>query len=148
MARQTHYGRRHLRRDYRRHPYADRAREDRPSPPVPQEIAVAVEHHYRMGTTVEDVDAIVNAAGINPKCSPVRRGARAISTCASYVATDMTLNDDEIPRHEMSHPGNIVRLVETALMLPNNAELPARKADPRWLDVLAKIEKTSGAVGR
>ncbi|WP_256476729.1 hypothetical protein [Bradyrhizobium sp. 186] len=26
------------------------------------------------------------------------------------------MNDDEIPRHEMSQPGDIARLVETALM--------------------------------
>jgi hypothetical protein len=37
------------------------------------------------------------------------------------LATDMTLNDDEIPRHEMSQPGDIAQLVETVLMLPNNA---------------------------
>jgi len=35
----------------------------------------------------------------------------------------MTLNDDEIPRHEMSQPSDIARLVETALMLPNNASV-------------------------
>jgi NADP-dependent 3-hydroxy acid dehydrogenase YdfG len=43
--------------------------------------------------------------------------------CPGYVATDMTLNDDEIPRREMSQPDDIARLVETALMLPNNASV-------------------------
>ncbi|MBR1142574.1 SDR family NAD(P)-dependent oxidoreductase [Bradyrhizobium sp. AUGA SZCCT0431] len=50
-------------------------------------------------------------------------GIRATVVCPGYVATDMTLNDDEIPRHEMSQPGDIARLVETVLMLPNNASL-------------------------
>ncbi|WP_354032559.1 SDR family NAD(P)-dependent oxidoreductase [Bradyrhizobium sp. S3.2.6] len=50
-------------------------------------------------------------------------GIRATVICPGYVATDMTLNDDEIPRHEMSQPGDIARLAETALMLPNNASI-------------------------
>ena len=50
-------------------------------------------------------------------------GIRATVVCPGYVATDMTINDDEIPRHEMSQPGDIARLVETALMLPNNASV-------------------------
>jgi len=50
-------------------------------------------------------------------------GIRATVICPGYVATDMTLNDDEIPRHEMSQPGDIARLAETALMLPNNASV-------------------------
>ena len=121
------------------------------------------------------VDAIVNAAGINPKVrvsdegeseldemwrvnvkGPLRSlagkrvgsnvgyamtkfavvalthgirregraaGIRATVICPGYVATDMTLNDDEIPRHEMSQPSDIARLVETALTLPNNASV-------------------------
>ena len=50
-------------------------------------------------------------------------GIRATVICPGYVATDMTLNDDEIPRHEMSQPDDIAGLVETALMLPNNASI-------------------------
>ena len=50
-------------------------------------------------------------------------GIRATVVCPGYVATDMTLADDEIPRHEMSQPGDIAGLVETALMLPNNASV-------------------------
>jgi NADP-dependent 3-hydroxy acid dehydrogenase YdfG len=50
-------------------------------------------------------------------------GIRATVICPGYVATDMTLNDDEIPRHEMSQPDDIAKLVETALMLPNNASV-------------------------
>lgn len=50
-------------------------------------------------------------------------GIRATVICPGYVATDMTLNDDEIPRHEMSQPDDIARLAEIALMLPNNASV-------------------------
>jgi len=50
-------------------------------------------------------------------------GIRATVVCPGYVATDMTLNDEEIPRHEMSQPGDIAQLVETVLMLPNNASV-------------------------
>ncbi|MCP3468767.1 SDR family NAD(P)-dependent oxidoreductase [Bradyrhizobium sp. CCGUVB1N3] len=50
-------------------------------------------------------------------------GIRATVICPGYVATDMTIKDDEIPRHEMSQPGDIAQLVETALMLPNNASV-------------------------
>jgi NAD(P)-dependent dehydrogenase (short-subunit alcohol dehydrogenase family) len=50
-------------------------------------------------------------------------GIRATVICPGYVATDMMLNDDEIPRHEMSQSGDIARLVETGLMLPNNASV-------------------------
>ena len=50
-------------------------------------------------------------------------GIRATVVCPGYVATDMTLADDEIPRHEMTQPDDIARLVETALMLPNNASV-------------------------
>jgi NAD(P)-dependent dehydrogenase (short-subunit alcohol dehydrogenase family) len=50
-------------------------------------------------------------------------GIRATVVCPGYVATDMTRSDDEIPRHEMSQPADIARLVETVLMLPNNASV-------------------------
>ena len=50
-------------------------------------------------------------------------GIRATVICPGYVATDMTLNDDEIPRHEMSQPDDIACMVETALILPNNASV-------------------------
>jgi NADP-dependent 3-hydroxy acid dehydrogenase YdfG len=50
-------------------------------------------------------------------------GIRATVVCPGYVATDMTLNDDEIPRYEMSQPSDIAHLVETTLMLPNNASV-------------------------
>ncbi|MFV0491344.1 MAG: SDR family NAD(P)-dependent oxidoreductase [Pseudorhodobacter sp.] len=48
-------------------------------------------------------------------------GIRSTLICPGYVATDMTLADDEIPRHEMSRPEDIAELIETALRLPDNA---------------------------
>lgn len=48
-------------------------------------------------------------------------GIRATVVCPGYVATDMTINDHEIPRHEMTQPGDLAELIETLLRLPNNA---------------------------
>jgi NAD(P)-dependent dehydrogenase (short-subunit alcohol dehydrogenase family) len=48
-------------------------------------------------------------------------GVRATVVCPGYVATDMTLKDDEIPRSEMTQPQDLAELVETVLRLPNNA---------------------------
>lgn len=48
-------------------------------------------------------------------------GIRATVICPGYVATDMTANETEIPRHEMTQPGDLAELVETLLRLPNNA---------------------------
>ncbi|WP_342364378.1 SDR family NAD(P)-dependent oxidoreductase [Terrarubrum flagellatum] len=48
-------------------------------------------------------------------------GIRATVVCPGYVATDMTINDTEIPRHDMTQPDDLAALVETLLCLPNNA---------------------------
>jgi NAD(P)-dependent dehydrogenase (short-subunit alcohol dehydrogenase family) len=48
-------------------------------------------------------------------------GIRATVICPGYVATDMTINDTEIPRHDMTQPGDLAELVEMVLRLPNNA---------------------------
>lgn len=50
-------------------------------------------------------------------------GIRATVICPGYVATDMTLNESEIPRHEMSQPADLAELVETVLRLPNTASV-------------------------
>lgn len=50
-------------------------------------------------------------------------GIRATVICPGYVATDMTINDTEIARHEMTQPGDLADLVETVLRLPNNASV-------------------------
>lgn len=50
-------------------------------------------------------------------------GIRATVICPGYVATDMTINETEIPRHEMSQPADLAELVETVLRLPNNASV-------------------------
>jgi transposase len=48
-------------------------------------------------------------------------GIRATVICPGYVATDMTANETEIPRQDMTQPGDLAELVETVLRLPNNA---------------------------
>jgi NAD(P)-dependent dehydrogenase (short-subunit alcohol dehydrogenase family) len=48
-------------------------------------------------------------------------GIRATVICPGYVATDMTINETEIPRHDMTQPEDLAALVETMLRLPNNA---------------------------
>lgn len=50
-------------------------------------------------------------------------GIRSTLICPGYVATDMTVGEDEIPRHEMSQPADIAGLVATALSLPDNASV-------------------------
>jgi NAD(P)-dependent dehydrogenase (short-subunit alcohol dehydrogenase family) len=48
-------------------------------------------------------------------------GIRSTVICPGYVATDMTINDTEIPRPDMTQPEDLAELVETMLRLPNNA---------------------------
>lgn len=48
-------------------------------------------------------------------------GIRATVLCPGFVATDMTLKDDAVPRAEMTQPEDLAELVETLLRLPNNA---------------------------
>jgi NAD(P)-dependent dehydrogenase (short-subunit alcohol dehydrogenase family) len=48
-------------------------------------------------------------------------GIRATVVCPGYVATDMTANETEIPRHDMTQPGDLAEMVEMLLRLPNNA---------------------------
>lgn len=48
-------------------------------------------------------------------------GIRATVVCPGYVATDMTINDFEIARHEMTQPEDLAELISTLLRLPNNA---------------------------
>lgn len=50
-------------------------------------------------------------------------GIRATVICPGYVATDMTVNETEIPRHDMTQPDDLAELVETVLRLPNNASV-------------------------
>jgi NAD(P)-dependent dehydrogenase (short-subunit alcohol dehydrogenase family) len=50
-------------------------------------------------------------------------GIRATVICPGYVATDMTANETEIPRRDMTQPDDLAELVETVLRLPNNASV-------------------------
>lgn len=48
-------------------------------------------------------------------------GIRATVICPGYVATDMTIGETEIARHDMTQPEDLAALIETLLRLPNNA---------------------------
>jgi NAD(P)-dependent dehydrogenase (short-subunit alcohol dehydrogenase family) len=50
-------------------------------------------------------------------------GIRATVVCPGYVATDMTAGETEIGRHEMTQPEDLAALIETLLLLPNNASV-------------------------
>jgi NAD(P)-dependent dehydrogenase (short-subunit alcohol dehydrogenase family) len=48
-------------------------------------------------------------------------GIRATVLCPGYVATDMTIDETGIARCDMTQPEDLALLVETLLLLPNNA---------------------------
>ena len=48
-------------------------------------------------------------------------GIRATVICPGYVATDMTAKETEIPRADMTQPGDLAEMVDMLLRLPNNA---------------------------
>lgn len=50
-------------------------------------------------------------------------GIRSTVICPGYVATDMTLGEDEIPRSEMTRPEDLAEIIATALRLPGNAAM-------------------------
>ncbi|WP_417723315.1 SDR family NAD(P)-dependent oxidoreductase [Salipiger sp.] len=50
-------------------------------------------------------------------------GIRSTVICPGYVATDMTLGEDEIPRSEMSRPEDLAAIIGTALRLPDTASV-------------------------
>lgn len=51
------------------------------------------------------------------------QGVRACAVCPSFVATDMTLRHDELPRHEITQPQDLARLVAEVITLPNSASV-------------------------
>ncbi len=48
-------------------------------------------------------------------------GVRATALCPGFVATDMTTRVTKVARTEMTDPADLAALVETLLLLPNNA---------------------------
>lgn len=50
-------------------------------------------------------------------------GIRSTVICPGYVATDMTIGEDEIPRTEMSKPEDVSEIIATALRLPGTASV-------------------------
>ncbi|APZ53950.1 SDR family NAD(P)-dependent oxidoreductase [Salipiger abyssi] len=51
------------------------------------------------------------------------QGLRACAVCPSFVATDMTLRHDHLPRHEITQPEDLARLVADVVTLPNSASV-------------------------
>ncbi|WP_146589382.1 SDR family NAD(P)-dependent oxidoreductase [Puniceibacterium confluentis] len=49
-------------------------------------------------------------------------GVRACAICPSFVATDMTLRHD-LPRHEITQPNDLARIVAEVVTLPNSASI-------------------------
>jgi len=49
-------------------------------------------------------------------------GVRACAVCPSFVATDLTLRHD-LPRHEITQPEDLARLVADVVTLPNTASV-------------------------
>lgn len=47
-------------------------------------------------------------------------GVRASALCPGYVATDMTANETEVERPDMTQPEDLAEMVEMLLRLPNN----------------------------
>jgi NAD(P)-dependent dehydrogenase (short-subunit alcohol dehydrogenase family) len=48
-------------------------------------------------------------------------GVRATAMCPGFVATDMTAAVTTFPRADMSDPDDVAALIETVMLLPNNA---------------------------
>ncbi|TFF27204.1 SDR family NAD(P)-dependent oxidoreductase [Jiella endophytica] len=51
------------------------------------------------------------------------QGVRACAVCPGFVATDMTSHHDDLPRHEITQPEDLARLVAEVVMLPNSASV-------------------------
>ncbi|MCE7028880.1 SDR family NAD(P)-dependent oxidoreductase [Jiella avicenniae] len=51
------------------------------------------------------------------------QGVRACAVCPGFVATDMTSHHDELPRHEITQPEDLARLVAEVVTLPNSASV-------------------------
>ena len=50
-------------------------------------------------------------------------GLRACAICPGFVATDLTLRHDDLPRHEITQPEDLARIVAEIVMLPNSASV-------------------------
>lgn len=59
------------------------------------------------------------------------QGVRACAVCPSFVATDMTLRHD-LPRHDITQPEDLARLVGEVVTLPNSASVPELMVNWRY----------------
>lgn len=48
------------------------------------------------------------------------KGVRATALCPGYIATDMTAQETEIPRADMTQPEDLAQMVEFLLRVPNS----------------------------
>lgn len=59
-------------------------------------------------------------------------GVRACAVCPGFVATDLTLRHDELPRHEITQPEDLARLVAEVVTLPNTATVSELNVNWRY----------------
>lgn len=58
-------------------------------------------------------------------------GVRACAVCPGFVATDLTLRHD-LPRHEITRPEDLARLVAEVVTLPNSASVSELNVNWRY----------------
>ncbi len=58
-------------------------------------------------------------------------GLRACAVCPGFVATDLTLHHD-LPRHDITDPADLARLVAEIVTLPNTASVPELAVNWRY----------------
>lgn len=59
-------------------------------------------------------------------------GVRACAVCPGFVATDLTLRHDDLPRHEITQPEDLARLVAEVVTLPNSASVSELNVNWRY----------------
>lgn len=59
------------------------------------------------------------------------QGVRACAVCPGFVATDLTLRHD-LPRHEITQPEDLARLVAEVVTLPNSASVSELNVNWRY----------------
>ncbi|MFC0408546.1 SDR family NAD(P)-dependent oxidoreductase [Roseomonas elaeocarpi] len=63
-------------------------------------------------------------------------GIRATAVCPSFVATEMTGHVTSVPRERMTQPADLARLIETCLLLPDEAVVAELLVNCRLEDML------------
>ena len=63
-------------------------------------------------------------------------GIRATAVCPSFVATEMTGHVTSVPRERMTQPADLAQLIETCLLLPDEAVVAELLVNCRLEDML------------